>query len=75
MRLGAKQLDRLNSLGAARAFVVPDRISRRLVELGLCDAEPDGSFSRISSDGLRALADAADAGKVSLFKMPQKQED
>ena len=73
MRLGKRELRLLRTLGAAHAVVVPDRLTRRLVEKGLCEAEDDGSFCRMTPAGLRALADAADAGRITLWIMPTKK--
>ena len=66
MHLGRNQLDLLLKLGPTMALVVPSKTSRRLTELGLLAAEEDGSFARITPAGLRALADAADAGKIAI---------
>lgn len=66
MRLGKNQLSTLNSVGTNMAIVVPTKETRRLVDLGLMVAEPNGSFARITPAGLRALADAAEAGKVEI---------
>lgn len=67
MRLGNKQLEMLKMLGTSFVLIVPSKRSRRLVQLGLCRSNPDGSFCRITPAGLRALADAADAGRITLF--------
>jgi hypothetical protein len=72
LRLGPRQLAMLRAVGTTCAVVVPDRLSRRLCELGLMTAEADGSFARITPAGLRALADAAEAGRVTLFVMPER---
>lgn len=74
-RLGPRQLAMLRAVGTTAAVVVPDRLSRRLVELGLMTAEPDGSFARNTPAGLRALADAAEAGRVTLFVMPEREKE
>ncbi len=66
-RLGIRQLEQLHRIGANFAVVVPTPMTRRLVALGLLQAEPDGSLARITAAGLRALADAADAGRIVLF--------
>ena len=73
MRLGARQLEMLKVIGTTSALVVPCPISRRLCEIGLLQAEADGSFARITPAGLRALADAAEAGRIALFVLPSKQ--
>ena len=66
--LGARQIELLRGLANPCALVVPDNISRSLVKRGLLAAEPDGSFAHITPAGLRALADAADSGRVQLFR-------
>lgn len=74
MRLGIRQLRLLRTVGTTSALVVPDAISRRLCELGFMRASnPDGSFACITPAGLRALADAADAGRINLFVMPMPE--
>ncbi len=72
MKLGTRQLELLRALGTRSALVIHDKLSRRLCELGLMKAMGDDSFICITPDGLRALADAADAGRIELFKMPVK---
>lgn len=71
-RLGPRQLAMLRSVGTTAALVVPDRVSRRLCDLGLMTSEADGSFARITPAGIRALADAAEAGRVELFTLPER---
>lgn len=73
MRLGSKQLEMLMLCGVGRALVVGDRTSRRLCELGLMRAHgKDGdSIVAVTAEGLRALADASDAGRIALFEMPK----
>jgi len=74
MRLGPRQLHMLKAVGFTAALVAPNPISRRLCELGLMNAgRADGSFAHITPAGLRAVADAAEAGRVSLFVMPEKK--
>lgn len=74
-RLGIRQLRLLRTVGTHSALVVPDGRSRRLCELGLLESHGgDGSFAAITPAGLRALADAAEAGKIDLFKMPERWE-
>lgn len=74
MKLGTRQLQMLKAVGTQSALVVPCAISRRLCELGLMKSdEPDGSFAHVTPAGLRVLADAADKGRVGLFKMPEKK--
>ena len=74
MRLGNRQLELLRALGTNSALIVPCARSRRLCELGLLRAHADdGAFAAITPAGLRALADAAERGKIDLFKMPAKE--
>ena len=73
MRLGKLQLELLRGVGTNSALVVPCAKSRRLCELGLMRAHGnDGAFAAITPDGLRALADADDDGRVKLFTLPAK---
>jgi len=73
VRLGIRQLETLRAVGTHAALVVPDKTSRRLCALGLMVAHgDDGSFAAITPAGLRALADAVDAGRLTLFEMPNK---
>lgn len=66
MRLGHRQLARLRSLSANYVQVVACPLTRSLTRRGLlAEAEP-GGFVHITAAGLRALADAADAGRISL---------
>jgi hypothetical protein len=70
--LGKRQLELLRDIGPMCALVLPDKTSRRLCALGLMFAHGvDGSFAAITPAGLRALADAADAGKIALFTLPE----
>lgn len=74
MRLGKRQIQMLQSVGSTSAIIVPCPTSRRLCEMGLMKSHgPNGSFAAITPDGLRALADAADAGKAHLFVMPERR--
>lgn len=74
MRLGNRQLKTLRSLSVVGAIIVGDREIRRLRDMGLLNAAGDDSFFHITPNGLRALADAADAGRIELFKMPVRQD-
>ena len=49
-------------------LVVPCKTSRRLVELGLMEAEENGSFARRTPAGLRAVADAIERGRLEPIK-------
>jgi hypothetical protein len=71
-RLGAKQVEKLRIFRPGSFAVVGDAHLRRLAALGLVKAHgPDGdSFYGITSAGLRALADAADAGRLDLGVSP-----
>jgi hypothetical protein len=72
VRLGLNQLRLLRAVGTTDAVVVPDALTRRLCELGLmASARANGSFAHITPAGLRALADAAEAGRIDLFVMPE----
>ena len=73
MRLGIRQLELLRSVGTTRALVVADRASSRLCEIGLMKEMGDGSFVAVTPAGLRALADAVDAGRIDLFRMPERE--
>lgn len=74
MALGKKQLEMLRLVGTHSALVVPCARSRRLCDLGLMKAHgTDGSFAAATPAGLRALADAVDAGKMDLFVMPERK--
>lgn len=71
-RLGHRQLRLLRLVGTARALVVPTTISRRLCDLGLLASNhPEGAFAHITPAGLRALADAAEAGRIDLYTPPE----
>ena len=72
-RLGPKQLRHLTMVGANRALVVSDRTSRRLCDLGLMREMIPGGAVCITPAGLRALADAAEAGRVDLFTLPERK--
>lgn len=70
-RLGRRQLDRLAGMAhIGAALIVPDDISRALCRRGLLQATGDlpkteGSMIVITPAGLRALADAMEAGLVA----------
>jgi hypothetical protein len=71
--LGKNQLSLLRAVGITAAVVVPSAATKRLCELGLMKSvDTDGSFAD-TPNGLRAIADAADAGQVELFVMPAKK--
>ncbi|HRP26369.1 hypothetical protein [Thauera sp.] len=73
-RLGPKQLALLRTVGTSSALVVASATSRRLCALGLMRAHgTDGSFAAITPAGLRALADAVEAGRVEMFQMPERE--
>ena len=69
--LGDKQLQRLSMMAhIGNALVVPDDLSRSLCKRGLMLATGDVDGARdgfivITPNGLRALADAMDAGRVA----------
>lgn len=60
------QLDLLFSFVGSRFLVTPNQQSQALVKRGLCTAEPDGTMARITPAGLRALADALEAGQIAI---------
>lgn len=67
MRLGIRQLRTLRTLSTRLVQVIGDKHTARLCELGLCESAPDGNMVRITAAGLRAVADAADAGRLPVF--------
>ena len=63
-RLGPKQLALLRALGTQYAMMVTDKLASGLVSKGMmAEAEP-GFSCYVTSKGLRAVADALDAGKL-----------
>jgi hypothetical protein len=63
--LGDRQLDLLRKLcSLTRVLVTPDKVSASLVRRGLLRETRDGAALCISPDGLRAIADAMEAGRV-----------
>lgn len=68
-RLGPRQLDYLRRIGTAyMAFPGRDQPATRLVELGLLkrpDTAPHDGPVIITPAGLRALADAIEAGRIT----------
>lgn len=72
MRLCKNQLTLLRAVGITAAVVVPSATTKRLCALGLMREAGKDSFACITPAGLRALADAAEAGRVELFVMPTK---
>jgi len=71
-RLGRKQLELLKSVGCSFSVIVADKLTRSLCERGLMKEGVPGGFVRITPNGLRALADAADQGRITLFKDLEK---
>jgi hypothetical protein len=72
--LGKLQLERLMGLASpSMMLVVGDALSKSLVKRGLLKANfPDTpeAWHRITPDGLRALADAYEAGQLAQFMKP-----
>lgn len=69
--LGARQLEMLSLLARPKtALVVTDDVARSLIKRGLAKAEKRDALIRITSDGLRALAAEADAGRLDLSCAP-----
>jgi hypothetical protein len=62
-RLGPKQLATLRDLTLRYVGLVPYATERSLIRRGLLRAADDGPYC-VSAAGLRALADAIDAGQV-----------
>lgn len=66
--LGKRQIDLLAMMtSVGRALVVPNEVSKALCKRGLMEVsgrDIDG-FVVVTPNGLRALADAMDAGKIS----------
>ena len=69
-RLGIRQLELLRFIGTDRALLTPDRMSDRLIELGLLQSDRPNGAAYITPNGLRALADAAEKGRIRLFVPP-----
>jgi hypothetical protein len=80
------QLATLKGLAVRGALVVPGRPAHRLIKRGYLTcldpngADGKGSFAVITPKGLRALADAAEAGRIKLltledFKPPAPAPD
>lgn len=66
-RLGHKQLAMLHMLaGPGIVLVVAGKLSRSLCARGLAHEMIDGGCVHITPAGLRALADAAEAGRIRL---------
>lgn len=71
-RLGKNQLDLLAGLvGPRRAAIVGDKLTRSLAKSGYLRSLGDDSFYIVTSDGLRAVADALDSGALK----PATMED
>ena len=67
MALGKRQISMLRTVGTTSMLVTTSPRARRLIELGLLYSDrPDGAGATITSAGLRALADASDAGQIDL---------
>jgi propanediol dehydratase small subunit len=64
--LGHRQLALLNTLRRGLSLVVPNDVARSLIRRGLASTAGKDAFVYITPDGLRAIADAADAGRISL---------
>lgn len=72
-KLGCRQLDHLKTLGPHLIEIVGSPILRSLKKRGLVKAlgEDGDSFYCITPDGLRALADAMDDGRVPPMALPK----
>lgn len=62
-RIGARQMEILAGFGAMRVMITSDAASRRLAGQGLLRVDAAGG-SCITPAGLRALADAMEAGAL-----------
>lgn len=75
MRLGVRQLELLRATASGAALVIPTARSRRLCDLGLMRAHsPGGGFAHCTPKGLRALADAVERGRITLFTPPSRSQ-
>jgi hypothetical protein len=65
-RLGKNQIDFLAGICLGRAYIVGDKMMRSLASNGCLQAlgKEGDSFYVITADGLRAVADALDSGKL-----------
>ena len=66
-RLGIRQLEALKAAGTDSAYISPTKITKRLCDRGLMQADDEGGWAHCTPDGLRALADAVNAGRIELF--------
>ncbi len=72
MQVGHRQLNLLSVLARpGTALIVGDKLARSLVSRGLAQQARHDAIISITSSGLRALADAADAGKIKLRVEPE----
>lgn len=73
-KLGSRQLDILRKLGGLHLILLtPDKATEGLRRRGLVSGE-EGRPCHITSDGLRALADAVDQGRVAYPEIdPEKR--
>ena len=71
MKLGHHQLSLLMAMGSpSMILVTPDRIARSLQKHGLIAPWRDAGALRITPAGMRALADAYEAGALEQFMRP-----
>lgn len=84
-RLGEKQLQLIAVLASPGTILISggNRTSQRLIELGLLESRDDAykQLGRryqngvyITASGLRALADAADAGRFNLVPKSERKD-
>ena len=74
MRIGNKQIEALSIMAGRFMYVVPNKMTNRLIEKGLMRSDnDDGSWAHISSDGLRVVANALDSGQIDYPKPKLEQ--
>jgi len=71
--LGPRQLALLRVLCGPVAMIGTNKTAAGLVSRGMLVTSPPGSFTHITPAGLRAVADAAEAGRIVLFTPPSKE--
>lgn len=76
MRIGKNQIDLLRCIARpGTALVVGDKISRSLVARGMAHEFGPDRWITITPSGLRALADAAETGRLELQFSPSAKPE